>query len=443
MNSPNNTINLRTGKKLKTLDIIWGCGHPPDIVESIFSYNYCLKTSRQLCKSSELNKLGLEIISWHEPVFYDQICRCLIDNQLNADSLLIVANPELVISPEAVKKMVKTLEGSSAGAVLPVFNETANPVQAANLPAIYLNLSTYLEVADLMPNETPPILASGDLDCSCVLIHRDFVQNFILFVNNKEPFKSIKQPCKNSSDSLQNSKTFLHNSEISFQDVLTAFVCSLVSQNLCLIDTTALIHSFGRYYGGQREDLVSLVPESASNVLDVGCAKGGFGELMKTKRPDIHITGVEMNSVMADIASLHYDKIYNMKIEDVNFKTEFDHINCGDIIEHLYEPWQMIKLFHSLLKKDGSLVISIPNAGHWTIVNDLAQGRFQYLPVGLLCLTHIRWFTEESIKEALYDAGFEIELFVREQIPPTPKGVSFLKLLCQNGMGDRTSLLTN
>lgn len=431
MNAENSAVNLNDSKgfkpilndskgfkPIKTVDVVWGCGNPPDIFESVFSYSYCLKISRQLCES-ELNNLGLELKSWQETISHEQICRCLIDKQLNADCVLIVTNPEVVISPDAVRQMAKTLESSGADVVLPVFNESANPVQVANLPAIYLNLSTYLEVAKLLINEHKPVLAANintisDIDISCFMIGREFIENFI------------------SSD-------IERNVEKNIQDCIS----SLISKNLCVIETTALIHSFGRYYSGQREDLVNLVPESALNILDIGCAKGGFGSLIKQKRADIHLTGVEMNSTMAQIASAYYDQIYNMKVEDVDFMTNFDHINCGDIIEHLYEPWQMIKLFYTLLKKDGSLVISIPNAGHWTIVNDLANGRFEYLPVGLLCLTHIRWFTEESIKAALYDAGFEIELFLREQIPPTPEGEKFVQLLCENGMGDRTSLLTN
>lgn len=435
MNAENSAVNLNDSKSfkpilndskgfkpIKTVDVVWGCGNPPDIVESVFSYSYCLKTSRQLCKS-ELDKLGLELKSWHEPLSYDQICRCLIDKKLNADCVLIITNPEVVISPDAVRQMAKTLESSGAGVVLPVFNESANPVQAANLPAIYLNLSTYLEVAKLLINEHKPVLAANintisDIDISCFMIGREFIENLI---------------------STNIEKNIERNAEINIKNCIS----SLISKNLCVIETTALIHSFGRYYSGQREDLVNLVPASALNILDVGCAKGGFGSLIKQKRADVHLTGVEMNSTMAQIASAYYDQIYNMKVEDVDFTTNFDHINCGDIIEHLYEPWQMIKLFYTLLKKDGSLVISIPNAGHWTIVKDLANGRFEYLPVGLLCLTHIRWFTEESIKAALYDAGFEIELFLREQIPPTPEGEKFVQLLCENGMGDQTSLLTN
>jgi len=155
------------------------------------------------------------------------------------------------------------------------------------------------------------------------------------------------------------------------------------------------------------------------------------------------LTGIEMNSAMAAQASQHYNMIYSDKIEDVEFNKTFDHINCGDIIEHLYDPWTMLKRFYTLLNENGSLVISLPNAGHWTIVKDLTAGRFQYIPFGLLCITHIRWFTEENIREALTDAMFEIETFDREQVPPTPQGRAFIDILCNNGMGNRTSLLTN
>ncbi|MBF0202847.1 MAG: class I SAM-dependent methyltransferase [Desulfamplus sp.] len=411
---------------LKTLDVIWCCGHPPDITESVFSYDYCRKTSRQLCESK------LNVLSWHDLDFgfacsADEKARFFLHyKELGADCLMIVSNPEIVISPAAVKKMMQTLENGVA-VILPVFNETSNSSQSANMPWIYFNLSTYLEVSEFMADINKSVMLNGietcgteitpeNIDCSCVLIQKEFVENFISFIEHG----------------------------ISLQDALTSFISYLVSRKLCVIETSALLHSFsGSYYGGKRIDLADLVPDLAENILDVGCASGGFGELMKTRRSDIHITGVEMNSILAENASRHYDQIHNNKIEDIHFKTTFDHINCGDIIEHLDDPWQMLKLFYILLKKGGSLVISIPNAGHWTIVKDLAAGRFEYIPGGLLCLTHIRWFTEKSIKEALQEAGFDIELFHQGQIPPTPCGERFIELLCDNNMGDRTSLLTN
>ena len=103
----------------------------------------------------------------------------------------------------------------------------------------------------------------------------------------------------------------------------------------------------------------------------------------------------------------------------------------------------MLKRFHTLLVDGGYLVLSVPNIGHWSVVKALLKGQFQYIPLGLLCIGHLRWFTESSIREALTDAGFLIEIVENLQIPPTPKGEAFILRMCENGCGDKQSLKTN
>ncbi len=243
---------------IETIDVIWCCYQPPEIIESVFSYDYCRKTSRQLFQSQ------LDLLSWHELESQDQICTYLSNKKLVADCLLIVLNPDLVIGPMAVKRMMETLK-SGAGASLPVFNETPSSSLMAQLPAIYLNLSTYFEVAEMMPYDKQTVSTSEVcIDCSCVLIKKEFVDELTSIIKCGKGLR----------------------------DALMSLLAHLAAQRLCVIDRSALVHAFGTYGGGQRDELVTLVPESAKMILDVGCANGGFGKLMRSNRSDIHLTCV-------------------------------------------------------------------------------------------------------------------------------------------------------
>ena len=95
-----------------------------------------------------------------------------------------------------------------------------------------------------------------------------------------------------------------------------------------------------------------------------------------------------------------------------------------------------------MLVDGGTLCLSLPNAGHWTMVKELSQGRFHYTTIGVQCVGHIRWFTESSICELLTNTGFVIDEIVRMEIPPTPAGDRFIQHLCEQGHGNRKSLLT-
>ena len=65
-------------------------------------------------------------------------------------------------------------------------------------------------------------------------------------------------------------------------------------------------------------------------------------------------------------------------------------------------------------------MLSVPNVGHHAVVEDLLAGRWDYLPVGLLCFTHYRFFTRQSLEETIRAAGFtEIEIVPQRTEAPS------------------------
>jgi hypothetical protein len=73
---------------------------------------------------------------------------------------------------------------------------------------------------------------------------------------------------------------------------------------------------------------------------------------------------------------------------------------------------------------------------------DLAGGRFEMIPAGLLCVTHIRFFTEEEIRNLLAKVGLQIEIMERVQTTPTPQGERFIQTLVSAKLGNEESLRT-
>ena len=95
----------------------------------------------------------------------------------------------------------------------------------------------------------------------------------------------------------------------------------------------------------------------------------------------------------------------------------FDAVSFLDVLEHLTDPLVALKAARQLLTPDGVLLVSVPNVGHWPVVRDLMAGRFDYLPVGILCETHLRFFTADNLKELLESAGFAL-VELRRYAPP-------------------------
>jgi hypothetical protein len=106
-------------------------------------------------------------------------------------------------------------------------------------------------------------------------------------------------------------------------------------------------------------------------------------------------------------------------------------------------PWIQMPKMSEMIKPGGCLIASLPHAGHWSLVKDILKSKFEYLPIGITCITHLRWFTEESLKTALQDSGFRIDVFNCEQIEPSPEGKKFIFNMVKMGYGNEQSLLRN
>lgn len=188
---------------------------------------------------------------------------------------------------------------------------------------------------------------------------------------------------------------------------------TLISELPCLLKSaivpSSIVHRFGDYYSSQRNDILPYLPDKIKKVLDVGCAKGILGETIK-KKYGCEVYGVELNEAIAAEAMTKLNTVFCVDIEkaDLPFHNDLDVIIFADILEHLIDPWTALKNTLKWLKPDGIIVASIPNTAHYSIVSDLLRGQWDYIPFGLLCITHLRFFTKRTIVEMFEKNGFSV-----------------------------------
>lgn len=186
----------------------------------------------------------------------------------------------------------------------------------------------------------------------------------------------------------------------------------------------AFIHSFDSYYFEDRRDVFELIPQGVNTILDIGCASA---ITWKLKEYAWHITGIEPNLELAKIASNHIERAIHSDILSVNLSETFDCVLCLDVLEHLYQTREALQKIKKWLKDEGTLIISTPNIGHWSIIEDLIAGRWDYTPAGILCITHKRYFTLHSISNALKTEGFDIKKIIPLTSPTPPYLTEFIK----------------
>lgn len=174
----------------------------------------------------------------------------------------------------------------------------------------------------------------------------------------------------------------------------------------------------GHYADYVSEPLLLGIDGEPGRVLELGCAAGMFGKVLKQRHPRAHVTGIEAGRAAAEVASTRLDRVICARVEDVDFAAqgiahgEFDLVIAGDILEHLTNPWAMLASLHPLIAPGGRLLASIPNVRNLQVLEGLVvNGRFDYAERGLLDVTHLRFFALDDIRLMFDETGYAVEAF--------------------------------
>lgn len=156
-------------------------------------------------------------------------------------------------------------------------------------------------------------------------------------------------------------------------------------------------------------DVLDRIPLSARLVVDVGCGDGALGMLYKERNPRARVIGIERDPDAARLAATRLDHVVCTDVEvnpmAIAAAGAPDCIVYGDVLEHLRDPWGLLKAHAAALAPGGQIVASIPNLEHWSFAARLLRGDWAYEPSGLFDRTHLRWFTLRGIEQALREAG--------------------------------------
>jgi hypothetical protein len=97
-------------------------------------------------------------------------------------------------------------------------------------------------------------------------------------------------------------------------------------------------------------------------------------------------------------------------------------------LEHLIDPWDTLEKTTSFLRKEGLLIISIPNIREIkTMFNIFFKGDFRYQDKGILDKTHLRFFCKKNIIELV--EGAHVKILEIRNIYGKLKGLSNLLTL--------------
>ena len=138
-------------------------------------------------------------------------------------------------------------------------------------------------------------------------------------------------------------------------------------------------------------------------ILDIGCGRGLFLDLMK--KDGWLVTGQEFDEKSASHAINNYRIDVHAGPLEGEFENEsFDVININHVLEHLEKPGETLKECHRILKKGGLLVVAVPNI-------DSFQAKFGKRKWFQLDIPfHFYHFSSKSLIDLIERKSFRVDL---------------------------------
>ncbi|WP_280170959.1 methyltransferase domain-containing protein [Agrobacterium pusense] len=152
--------------------------------------------------------------------------------------------------------------------------------------------------------------------------------------------------------------------------------------------------------------------------LDLGC---GYGRIAERVVADFQVDYVGIDGASEGIASLRargfeahellfdtYDQTF-AGIERILDGRNVSSLTLLDTLEHLTNGEMVLEVLRELIKRNNApAVVSVPNVAHMDIGFKLALGNWSYTREGLLDHTHVRLYSEATLKRTLGTVGLHM-----------------------------------
>ena len=150
-----------------------------------------------------------------------------------------------------------------------------------------------------------------------------------------------------------------------------------------------------------------LAGRPPGRILDLGCSDGQLAERLRASGH--HVTGVDL--VAHPGVKERVDRFVEADLDHGvphEVGESFDVVLAADVLEHVRSPGRILEDVRSLLAPGGSVLVSVPNFGHWYPRARVALGRFDYDRRGILDKDHVRFFTSRSFERLVSEAELTV-----------------------------------
>jgi SAM-dependent methyltransferase len=180
------------------------------------------------------------------------------------------------------------------------------------------------------------------------------------------------------------------------------------------------------YFNYPRLDLLQMLPAGAGlRLLELGAGDGATLRAAKARGIASYTVGIDIVDPAAGGGGGEIDGVDgvdrvdrvdrfvvgNVEAMDLDLPLDhFDAVLCADVLEHLIDPWDVVRRLARHLRPGGIFLSSIPNLrNHRALAPIVLRGDFHYAEAGLLDRSHLRFFCRRNIRELFVQAGLVVE----------------------------------
>jgi 2-polyprenyl-3-methyl-5-hydroxy-6-metoxy-1,4-benzoquinol methylase len=171
----------------------------------------------------------------------------------------------------------------------------------------------------------------------------------------------------------------------------------------------------------QIRDLKAIEMLEGNLILDVGCGTGILAKYIE-KNKKMKVIGIDFSPKALEKARESGVECYEIDIEKglpKRWRNKFDSILMSEVLEHIFDTDFVIDELKKVLRPEGILVLTVPNACRITyrglMLFGYAPRCIEYRARGEE-VGHIRAFGIHRIKKLLIDHKFRIEKIVGSEI---------------------------
>jgi len=130
-------------------------------------------------------------------------------------------------------------------------------------------------------------------------------------------------------------------------------------------------------YEALNTSVLNHLPKKTNYVLDIGCGTGQLGKYIKQKF-ECQVVGLTYSKEEVEKASLFLDEVIVCDLNNISVLDlgRFDCVICSHVLEHLYQPENLLKQLLNVLLPNGQLVVALPNVLHWKQRLKFLKGNF-------------------------------------------------------------------